>query len=64
MPTNNVPRPQLDPMTYWRAEQVARAERRRSVADAIRVMVEESWERRQAAALAKAAPAMRADAAA
>lgn len=52
---NNTPRPSLDPVTIWRAEQVAKAESR-SLANAVRILVGEAWTARQAAALAHIAP--------
>jgi hypothetical protein len=46
----NTPRPSLDPITIFRAEQVARAENR-TLANSIKQLVAEAWSARQEAKL-------------
>ena len=55
---NNTPRPTLDPVTIWRAEQVAKSEGR-SLANAIARLVEEAWGARLEAMRRAAAPNMK-----
>jgi hypothetical protein len=55
MTSSNIPRPSLDSVTVWRAQQIANQEHR-SLANAVHVLVKEAWDARIAAMTAKVLP--------